>query len=57
METQKANVGIKISFLEIPCMPIFRQTYIFFFGLNLPKNYFWGRNFKNVDPDLESALS
>ena len=26
-----------------------------FFGLNLPKNRFWGRNFKNLSPDLESA--
>ena len=26
-----------------------------FFGPNLPKNEFWGRNFKNVSVDLESA--
>ena len=24
------------------------------FGTNLPKNYFWGRNFENPSPDLES---
>ena len=27
-----------------------------FFGPNLPKNGFWGRNFKNLNPYLESAL-
>ena len=26
-----------------------------FFGLNFPKNEFWGRNFKNLSLDLESA--
>ena len=26
-----------------------------FFGPNLPKNEFWGRNFKNLSSDLESA--
>ena len=26
-----------------------------FFGPNLPKNVFWGRNFKNVSVDLESS--
>ena len=26
-----------------------------FFGPNLPKNRFWGRNFKNLGPGLESA--
>ena len=25
-------------------------------GTNLPKNRFWGRNFENQNPDLESAL-
>ena len=27
-----------------------------FFGPNLPKNGFWGRDFKNLSPDSESAL-
>ena len=27
-----------------------------FLGPNLPKNGFWGRNFKNLSPDSESAL-
>ena len=26
-----------------------------FFSPNLPKNEFWGENFKNLSPDLESA--
>ena len=26
-----------------------------FFGPNLPKNGFWGRNFKNLSPNSESA--
>ena len=26
-----------------------------FFGPNLPKNRFWGTNFKYLSPDLESA--
>ena len=26
-----------------------------FFGPNLPKNKFWGKNFKNLSPDSESA--
>ena len=27
-----------------------------FFGPNLPQKGFWGRDFKNLSPDLESAL-
>ena len=27
-----------------------------FFGPKLPKNGFWGQNFKNLSPDSESAL-
>ena len=27
-----------------------------FFGPNFPQKGFWGRNFKNLSPDLESAL-
>ena len=44
-EIQK-TVRIRISILEILCVPIFRQkrtTLTFFFGPNLPKNGFWGR--------------
>ena len=98
-EIQKTNIGIRISILEIPCVPIFRQNgqlWIFgskfaqkwilgskfqksksgfgirileilgapifrqtnnfeFLGPNLPKNRFWGRNFKNLSLDSESA--
>ena len=28
-----------------------------FFGPNLPKNGFWGLNFKNLSPDSESSPS
>ena len=48
------NVGIRISILEIPCVPIFRQNgQLCLFCPNLPKNECWGRNFKNLCPDLE----
>ena len=50
-QIQKTNVGIRIRILEIPCVPIFRQ----FLGPNLPKNEFWGQNFKNQSLDSESA--
>ena len=53
LEIQKTNVEIIISILEILCMPI-RQNFDLF-GTNLPKNRFWGRNFKNLSLDLESA--
>ena len=40
-EIKKTNVEIRISMLEIPCMPTFRQTNIFdFFCPNLPKKEF-----------------
>ena len=32
-----------------------RKTFDFL-NPNLPKNEFWGQNFKNGSPDLESAL-
>ena len=51
-EIQKTNVGIRISIFEIPCVPIFRQMDNFdFLGPTLPKNGFWGQNFKNLSPD------
>ena len=54
-EIQETNVGIRISILEIQWVPIFRQNGHFeFLGPNLPKNRFWGWNFKNLSPDLES---
>ena len=56
-EIQKTNVGIRISILEIPCAPVFRQNeQLQFLGPNLPKNGFWGQDFKNLNLDLESAF-
>ena len=55
-QIQKTNVGIRISILEIPCVPIFRQNGQFdILSPNLPKNGFWGRNFKNLSLDSEST--
>ena len=45
LKIQKTNVGIRISILDN----------FDFFGPNLPENGFWGRNFKNLNPDSESA--
>ena len=40
-ELQKTNVGIRISILEISCVPFFRQMdNVEFFGRNLNKNRF-----------------
>ena len=57
LQIQKAFVGIRISILQIPCDPIFRQKRqlrifrpIFAQILN-----FGGLNFKNLTPDLELA--
>ena len=56
LKIRKTNVVIRINILEIPCVPIFRQNWHFYFlSPNLPKNEFWGRNFKNLSLDLESA--
>ena len=52
LETEKTNVGIRISIPEIPCVPIFRQN---IFHPNFPKNEVWSRNFKNLSPASESA--
>ena len=50
----KSGFGIRI--LEILCVPIFRHRDNFeFLGPNLPKNGFWGQNFKNLSLDLESV--
>ena len=51
----EANVGIRISILEIPCVPMFRQNrQLWLFRLNLPKNGFCGRNFNNLSLDSAS---
>ena len=55
-EIQETNVGIRISILEIPCVPILRQSrQLLVFGPKFAKNGFWGQNFKNLSLDLESA--
>ena len=56
LKIRKTNVVIRINILEIPCVPIFRQNWHFYFlSPNLPKNEFWGRNFKNLSLDSEST--
>ena len=56
-EIQKANVGIRISILKIHACQFSGKTDNFdCFDPNLPKNEFWGWNFKNPSPDSESAL-
>ena len=53
---QKSKSGFGISILVILCAPIFNKTdNLEFLGPNLPKNEFWGRNFKNLSLHLESA--
>ena len=55
-QIQKTNVGIRISILQIPCVPIFRQKgQLWILGPNLPKNGFLFRNFKNLSLDSESV--
>ena len=54
-EIQKTNVGIRISILKIPCVQFSDKTDNFdFFGRYLPKNGFWGQNFKSLILDTES---
>ena len=53
---QKSKSGFGISILDILRTPIFRQNDKFeFLGPNLPKNEFWGQNFKNLSLDSEST--
>ena len=55
LEIQEINVGIRISILEIPCVPIFRQSgQLWFFWPKFALNGFCGQNFKNKSPDSES---
>ena len=56
LEIQKTNVGIRISIVKMPCMPIFRKNQqLWLFNNNLCKNGFWGWNFKTLSPESESA--
>ena len=53
---QKANVGIRISILEIPYVPIFRQNgQLWIFGPKFAQKWVLGSNFKNLSPDSELA--
>ena len=55
-EIQNTNVEIRISILEILCVPAFRRNGNFeFLGPNLPINGFCGQNFKILNLDLESV--
>ena len=55
-DIHKTNVGIRISICETPSVPIFRQNgQLWIFVSNLPKNGFWGQNFKNLSLDSKSA--
>ena len=55
-EIQKINVGIRISILQIPCVPIFRQNGQLRTSWTQisQKNEFWGQNFKNLSLSSES---
>ena len=47
LEIQKTNVGIRISILEIPCVPIFRQNgQLWLFGPKLVQNWILGSEFQ-----------
>ena len=47
---------LRVNILEKPCVTMTdkRET-LHFFGPSLPKNEFWGLNFKSLSQDLESA--
>ena len=56
LEIQKTNIRIRINILEVPSVSILRQNSNFdFFIRNLPKNGFYGWNFKNLTTDSEVA--
>ena len=55
-EIHKTNVGIRINTLRYQVYQFSDKTENFeFLDPNLPKNGFWGRNFKNLSLDSESA--
>ena len=57
LKIQKTNVGIRMRSSRYRTCQFSGKTANFdFFDPNLPKNEFWGRNFKNLSPDLEFAL-
>ena len=55
LEIHKTNVGIRITILDMPCVPIFTDNFDFL-SPNLSKNEFWDRNFKNLSLDFWNQL-
>ena len=57
LEIQKTNCRIKISILEIPYVPVFRQNgnFLHFRPKFSAKKHFLGRNFINLSSDSELA--
>ena len=49
LETEETNADITISILGT------KRATLNLFGPDLPENDFWGRNFKILSPDWESA--
>ena len=57
LEIQKTNIGIRISISRYSVCQFSGKTDNFdFFGPNLHRYEFWGRNFEFLSPDSESAL-
>ena len=54
LKIDKTNVTIRISIYYV-CQFSGKTNNFDFFDPNLPKNEFWGRNFKNISLDSESA--
>ena len=54
LEIQKTNIGVRIS-IHV-CQFSGKTDNLDFFDPNLPKNGFWGRNFKNLSPGSELPL-
>ena len=55
-EIQKTNIEIRISILEIPCVPIFRQNeHLELFRPTFAQKWILGSEFKNLSPDLKSV--
>ena len=56
LEIQKTNIGIKSASLRYYVYQFSDKMDNFdFLGPNLPKNGFWGWNFKNISLDSEST--
>ena len=56
-EIQKTNVGIRISILEIPCVPIFRQNrQLWIFGPRFAKKWIFGPKFQKSKSGFEIRI-